>query len=188
MTIKDVWLAAISLLMFSAGLLVLSAWLLSRPLQDLESRKIERWSPSLAVAVAFPDSTAIDLSEAMNRPLFRPDRRPFDPNKIIAVQPTEPPQSIAPAITPAMVTQDSTSPSQLSVKGISVIASQRRALIASEADPQGSWLDQGASINGWKVSAIHNETVELLSGSSSLKLKLYVDNNLDPVGTVVPPQ
>jgi hypothetical protein len=145
------------------------AW--KQPFMDVNAQEIARWQPieeftPMSFANQKPQSV---LSEALNRPLFRRSRRPFDPASTIPnMPPPEPIQIVsqAPSIDSSLFT----------VKGIAINNEIRLALIATPESPEGSWMPLETEIMGWKLTEITANGVILSSGDQHQKLKLYVDN------------
>jgi hypothetical protein len=121
------------------------------------SRSASRPAPPLA-----------DLSETLRRPLFEPDRRP---------RPVEPPATAAAAAASPGATQ------QLRVVGIMKgqggTSPSVRALVRTAAAPQGVWVEQGGSLDGWKVAAIGDRTVVVEGAGRRVELGLFVSTATD---------
>jgi hypothetical protein len=117
--------------------------------------------------VALPDEpeAAPTWSEALARPIFSPDRRPFVP------APPEPRQAEPETVETAEPPPDA----GLAVKGIFLHDNVRRALVTSAASPGGEWLTVGAAVAGWTVSAIEATSVVLSAPPAALTLQLNVD-------------
>ena len=181
--------------------LIIGTWLWQQPTENFSLRQHLNWEPKLAQSIALkePAQTKIDPTEALLRPVFRRSRKPFDPSElaqtpiplvtIAAPPPTESPP------TPQVVEQAPVAPPppvqtaeslQLSLKGIYSFDGVWKALFVSPSLPQGEWLAIGTGISGWKLTAIDPNTVTIGSGNQKIVLKLYVDNQSNPLGGTQP--
>ena len=115
--------------------------------------------------IVFPVRT----SAIVARPLFAKSRRPFQPEAAIAPAPPIEPPSAPEAQLPIMAAET------LVLKGVFLHATTARALIASASNPDGTWLEAGAEIEGWKLQHIEREMVRLGRASHSTELKLYTN-------------
>lgn len=130
------------------------------------------WTPDLKS----PDMSAGPLTpgksfpETLARPLFSATRRPPE------TRPPEPvadqqPQSEQPPPPPMQVT----SPETLILKGIFIDDERRLALIQTPATPQGMWLAQGGTVEGWTVGQIEKQSIAIEANGQRASLTLYVD-------------
>ncbi|WP_170328195.1 hypothetical protein [Ruegeria arenilitoris] len=98
----------------------------------------------------------------VERPLFAPERRPITPQKTDAEQ-------------EAVVVVESTPSSErpaVSLHGVMVDTNGRKALIsAAEASPE--WAELGAKVNGWTVSDIGSNWVELKLATETFRFEMY---------------
>jgi hypothetical protein len=130
------------------------------------------WTPDLKS----PDMSSGLLSpgksypETLARPLFSPTRKPPEPRppEPVADQqpmpPEQPPQPI-----------QVTSPDTLILKGIFIDDGHRLALVQTPAAPQGVWLAQGGTVEGWTVAQIEKQSIAIEANGQSASLTLYVD-------------
>ena len=120
--------------------------------------------PDAALADTSMGST--EWSEALARPLFSPDRRPFvPPASESKTEFQEEPLAVETA--PAA--------GQVGLIGVFIHDTGRRALLTSPSSPRGEWLALGSQLEGWKVVRIDTNSVALSSSSGSLTLQLDVD-------------
>lgn len=95
-----------------------------------------------------------EFSAIVERPLFTRDRRPAPPSET--------------ATTAAG--QDGQAPFQLS--GVMIAGSRRVALLQSRSSPKTVRVEEGETIEGWKVVTIRPQVVTLKSGTNSEELRL----------------
>jgi hypothetical protein len=114
------------------------------------------------------------MAEALLRPLFHTSRRPFTPPPVEIV--AAPAEAEAPPPEPfsePVPTADLSSRPELSLSGISLSGTARRALLGAAGGNDIRWYAQGDTIAGWVVAAISKEAVTLASGERRLTLSLY---------------
>lgn len=170
------------------------------PTEDLSVRKIMKWEPNALNLVNSEDSLVkfTDMKEGLARPIFRRSRKPFDPSEMIQVTvpaalpapvlaPPPPPPPVVEQIAVAAPTPPQTAESlQLSLKGIYSFEGVWKALFVSPSLPQGEWLAIGSDISGWKLTKVDPNVVTISSGDQKIELKLYVDNQLNVLGSQQP--
>ncbi len=173
MRIRDLQILSAIMAGISLLLLASSFYIWHLPYPDLTQRKIVEWKPPDDFAP--PDLQAVKLppaiSEAVNRPLFRHSRRPFDPAQAaVAVAKGEvaPPQPPTAAPPPDF--------NQLTVKGILLNGKNKLVLIVTPEAPEGTWLASGANVMGWKITELGANGATLSANGQTHELKLYVDN------------
>ena len=119
------------------------------------------------------NAPVVTLAEALSRPLFQRNRRPFVPEAV----PVDPPPNLEETVeavpTPVIDT------SQLMLKGVLVLPGLTRALIATANNPEGVWVEPGATVDVWTVKSLDQDSVSLVSGETEVQLKLYVDKPLN---------
>lgn len=108
--------------------------------------------------------------ETLHRPLFSKTRRPFVP----VPEPAPMQADVEPPAEPAEAPPSQ--PPDLTLRGIAIEGSSRKALIMSTADPKGIWMGLGERIENWTISGIGREDVILRSEDQELILNLYVEN------------
>jgi len=108
-----------------------------------------------------------EWSEALARPLFSPERRPFVPQAVM-------PEAALPDVPGAV--EAAPRPEPLSVVGVFIHGTGRRALLVSPSRPEGEWLRVGSKIAGWEVMRIERNSVALAQSGDALTLQLNVDN------------
>ena len=172
MRTRDVILLSVLNASLAFGLLMHAVIGLRREPLPIEARQVAQWNPadiflSAQPGLAPPSAT---LDEALNRPLFQKNRRPFVPQPVPA-EPVPAPQPIVEVASPP-TTADA---SQLLLKGLLLTPNQGRALIATTDAPEGVWVEAGAIISGWTVKSLSPHGVLLAAGGTEALLKLYVD-------------
>jgi hypothetical protein len=198
--------------MVCIGGIVGGFWIWQLQTEDLSTRKITKWEPNVIDMVSSENSQVelTDMGEALTRPIFRRSRKPFDPSEVIKV--AEPVVTAAPAPTPTptptptpapvqqapptqVVEQVAVAPPptaqtaetlQLSLKGIYSFDGTWKALFVSPSLPEGEWLAIGSEISGWKLTKVDPNVVTISLGDQKIELKLYVDNQLNALGSPQP--
>lgn len=168
------------------------------PTVDLSSRQILKWKPNALEVIKLENSSTkfTDMKEALARPIFLKSRKAFDPAEVIQL--AAPVVSAAPASPPpppVVIEQVPVAPPpptqtaeslQLSLKGIYSFDGVWKALFVSPSLPQGEWLAIGTDISGWKLTKVDPNVVTISSGDQKIELKLYVDNQLNTLGSPQP--
>lgn len=204
MRIKVSQLRNLSLAAFLAGIggIIGASWIWQIPTENLSARKITTWEPSAPGVIKLENSLPkyTDLKEGLARPIFRRSRKPFDPAETVEVTvpalPTAtpappallpPPTQIVEQVPVAPPSPAQTAESlQLSLKGIYSFDGLWKALFISPSLPQGEWLAIGSDISGWKLTKVSPNVVTISSGDQNIEIKLYVDNQLNALGTEQP--
>lgn len=163
-------------LLIAAALGAAMALSVLRGADDFTTRGIPPWSPELGEGAPeiVADAGPRDYPETFARPVFSPARRPFAPPPPPAEPEPEPPPPEPPAPPPPPPAP--ADPSALQLKGIMIVGNSARALIASPELPAGEWLPAGATVMGFKVVGIGDDSISLDAGHGTVKIKLYVDN------------
>ena len=137
----------------------------------------------------------------LDRPLFEPTRRPFSPPivaspqpppeppvlvpQVMEINPVQPPPVETPVIEPLQAEtvpetppreNPDLDPSELQLKGTSIVGSHAKALVVSPDYPDGIWLGKGENVSGWTVELVQPSSAELRSDKQIITLELYVDN------------
>jgi hypothetical protein len=146
------------------------------------------------------------MHDSLARPVFRKSRKPFDPSELtqlaapaVTVTPTPAPAPTvvvaAQTVPPPVAEQVSAAPEppvqtaeslQLALKGIYSFDGVWKALFVSPTLPDGEWLVIGSDISGWKVTKVDPNVVTISFGDQKIELKLYVDNQLNALGSPQP--
>jgi hypothetical protein len=189
----------IATFLVSIGCIVTGLWIWQMPTEDLSARKIMKWEPNAAEVIKSENSAAkfTGMKEGLTRPIFRRSRKPFVPEELVKLTaPVVPIASPAPPPPPTQVVEQvpvapppppQTAESlQLSLKGIYSFNGVWRALFVSPSLPQGEWLGIGSDVSGWKLTKVDPNIVTISSGDQKIELKLYVDNQLNVLGTQQP--
>lgn len=108
-----------------------------------------------------PDT--VDLSVALARPLFAPDRRPLTTSETF--QASGPSQSIA------ETTQSDILP-EVIVYGVALHGALSKALLSIN-DSVPDWYEENDIIAGWTLTKIQTNGVLLQSDTSELRIELY---------------
>jgi hypothetical protein len=183
MLIRDVKIVFFCLATSALAFLVASWWILGLAPPDLDARPALIWRPTteLGEQKTSLDGVQINMTEALERPIFRIERRAFDPSKILPVQNPPVPVAETPVVpVPAPVLVDT---SQFILKGLAIHSGLAKALIADAAHPDGQWLAVGEEIAGLKIVSLDHNEVELKGDQQNLTLSLYVDNISKLVGS-----
>jgi|SRR5665213_4525619 len=165
--------------------LLLSVLVWLAPIPDILQRPIE----SLSIRDMLPPSQkefgegkAVQFDAALNSPLFRSSRKPFEPAK----QRIEPQPEVAlpePHLLPTPPVAQNSDWHQLILKGLIIDPNGQKALISSPGNQVGEWYNIGAVIGGWRIETITKDKIGLHSGELSVDLPLYVDNHTKIIGT-----
>lgn len=172
MTLRDLRVFVTATLAIAGVLLVASGFHWLSPLPDIMAREAAPWQPpdlQPPAMQAMPDNP-LTFVDALQRPLFRLSRKPFDPAK--AALANAPPQ---PALQPVLAPPPPDT-SLLAIKGVMIGKTSRQALLTTPEAPDGLWLKEGSEIMGWTISAVSKNGVTLSVGEQNTELKLYVDN------------
>jgi hypothetical protein len=103
------------------------------------------------------DRPLSDFAEILRRPLFTSSRSPF----------------------PARA-EPSRLPSDIRLTGIAIDASKKQALLRTPQQPQGRWVEEGHSIDGWLLRSVRDDAVILASGQQTRELRLYPTQGPSP--------
>jgi hypothetical protein len=181
MQLKDYrLLVAFQLLVTSAGIAG-AIFMLQQTDVILENRQVMAWDPKVEMPPSgiSKNNYSTELDEALGRPLFRRDRRPFvipSQTPVVTAQIEPAPPILAPLPT-------SIDSSQLILKGLALRKDNQQALIASSEKPDGEWYGLGYELGGWKIMKLDSNSVDLSGAGQTATLTLYVDNPSKPVGT-----
>lgn len=192
----------------SIGAFIGGLWTWELPTENLASRKVLPWQPNALELVTLerPLAKITDIKDSLARPIFRKSRKPFDPSELtvfavptapvtlntvpapavaVAAESEQPPvvEQAASVSEPPALTAESF---QLALKGIYSFDGVWKALLVSPALPNGEWLVIGTDVSGWKLTKIDENVVTISSGNQNIELKLYVDNQLNVLGTHQP--
>lgn len=161
---------------FAAGLLVLGLLIWRSDPMPIEQRRAVSWDPAESLDAGQPGakSPVVSLVEALSRPLFQRTRRPFVPEAMPVDPPPNLEETVEAAPPPPVV--DS---SQLMLKGVLKLPGRTQALISTANNPDGVWIELGATVDGWTVKSLDQDSVALVSGETEIQLKLYVDKPLN---------
>jgi hypothetical protein len=96
------------------------------------------------------------FDEMVRRPVFTASRSPFAPTQS---------------------TPDLAGPPDIRLTGVAIDASKKRALLRSPQQPQGRWVEQGQSIDGWELQSVRDDAVVITSGQQIHELRLYPVQN-----------
>ena len=145
------------------------AWISKPP--SLAARPIGQCDPAESLSSKSPDVVyaMATMTEALARPLFQRNRRPFVPEALPSELPNAP-EPIAAIAPPAGVDV-----SALMLKGLLILPGRKRALIATAEAPDGIWVEPGTIVSGWTVKSLDQKGVLLALGKTEAMLKLYVD-------------
>lgn len=153
-----------------AGLVYLN-WYLADMTVDVAPIAADRSSSAAApgagttFTAAGPVITLGDLPETTARPLFHPTRRPF------VAKPQEKMAAVGPPSEAAE--PEAATPSGLSLAGVMATGSKgRRALLRPEGQTNGTWVEEGGDIGGWRVQSIDDDRVVVEKSGNEEELVL----------------
>jgi hypothetical protein len=173
--------------LFSGCVFLVATWqVATSPISNLplppDSLNISYKSPvPLTVSISPPEPLAISFE----RPLFRPNRRPFDPAKLMVLTKPTPPPPLEPE--PLTLPVEENVPAapvfpQLTLRGVHMTNQTVKALIESPEIPLGSWITVGTVVLNWHLKTVTSDSVTFTFGDRTQILKLYVDNPTNSVG------
>lgn len=99
------------------------------------------------------------LGRTLAAPAFFKSRAPYVPPA---------PTAVAPAAVAAMPP-----PPTVTVSGIVIDKRVKKALLMTPVDHNGTWLNEGDQVMGWKVEAITSAGITLRQNSSKIEIKMY---------------
>jgi len=105
-----------------------------------------------------------DREEVLARPLFRPDRRPWQP-RLADASSVNPPLTSAPLDT-------TLPPPDIRLLGIIRAGVTARALIRSGATPTGKWYVRGDQVEGWRLSDVAKDRIVIEARGQRQELAL----------------
>ena len=159
---------------FVAGLAILSLagldWWLVRNRVDISPIKPGRVSLSETSSQTSADAgTAVfgDLSETLERPLFSPTRRKYQPP---LAEETAPPDAPTPVEVPAQPAPVVAAPKLL---GVTINGDEVAALLQSPSTPNPAWHRMGAGVDGWTITEIDSNSVTFSNGYNREVRTLY---------------
>jgi len=106
-----------------------------------------------------PGKQIAALGRTLAAPAFFRSRAPYVPPAVVAV----PVAAVAPIAPPPTVT----------IAGIVIDKRVKKALVLSPADNNGTWLNEGDQVMGWRIEAITAAGVTLRQNSSKLDVRMY---------------
>lgn len=99
-------------------------------------------------------------NQTLAQPLFFKSRTPF-----VAPPPRPLPSSVPP--------QPANSDPGLTLGGIIVSGSIKKAYLFAKNSPEGAWVSEGEAFMGWTVRSVHNTSTTLHQRSQKVELHLY---------------
>lgn len=156
-----------------AGLVGLNVRWITTPidLAPLAARAAVDNAPAEAsVAESQSGLPALDVEEALRRPLFHADRRPFSPS---APEPKPEPVAEIPQPPPAAEPAPPVLAPELRLAGVSLSGQRKRALLGPASSTDVRWYAEGQTIEGWTLTDISGQTVQFTNGGRSVSFKLY---------------
>jgi hypothetical protein len=112
------------------------------------------------------DLSGLDYNQVLARPLFAPDRRPW--------QEPESPEMVELAPEPEIF-DETAAPAELQLIGIGIANGRASALIVDPAGGDPEWVAEGDSIADWTVGTISEQSVVLEGAGGAVSLNLYPD-------------
>jgi hypothetical protein len=121
------------------------------------------------------DFARLEPVHAYSRPLFSPDRRPWEP----------PPPPPAPKKKPAARQQQPVAqvlePPPFRLVGVSIPnGAAAKALLRRDSDPEPGWVAEGGNLEGWIVEKIDLQSIVLQQNGQSFSIDLYPEANKLP--------
>lgn len=156
----------------AAGLLVLGsidAWLLSVVIEDIAPNdqssvgRIE-WKPKLSTLTeGMPSAKPIDAyRQTLAHPVFFRTREPW------VAPPPPPPAAPKPIAAPPVVTDPG-----VALGGVIIDRELRKAYLLNKADRRGTWVQEGESFMGWKLTSVDDAAATLQQQGRTIELELY---------------
>jgi len=149
------------LLVLSAAVVALGVvnwWVIGLELEPASTAtgSVASAAPATAVSRLQPvdDRPLSDFAEIVRRPLFTASRSPFVPNA-------------------AAGAAASPSPPDIRLTGVAIDAAKRQALLRTSQQPQGRWVAEGESIDGWLLRSVRDDAVIVASRQQTHELRLY---------------
>ena len=177
---------------FLLATVVLTGWALrvvNTPVADFALRTLAQSEITPKVkASQLVTEEAPPLSDVFARPLFRLDRRRFDPSKVVTVapQPQAPPLAPEPVPEPPPIPVAQAAPPpvfpQITLKGVRLTGQKDAALLETPDFPLGQWFSVGSDLSNWRLKSITDDSVTFISGDLTQVLQLYVDNPTNSIG------
>ncbi len=163
---KLVTLALISAATIATGLhwVVLETDVLRPAPVGLPSAMDRQEAPAIEAKVA----PAPDLSEILARPLFFEGRRMPTPEVAaspVAAAEIPQPEPLAAAAPPP----------EFHLYGVRSFEGRMSVLLAADAQSEPVWLEKGATVQGWELSEITDNTALLRRGTQQQQLRVYAD-------------
>jgi hypothetical protein len=126
--------------------------------------------PAVSGDAVRPDlAAAYERRHAVTRPLFSPDRRPWQPRVQVAEREPEPAPVAEPEIEADFV-----------LIGIGFARGEARALLTNGAGEALGWVAEGDTISDWTVSAISERSVKMAQAEREVSLSLHAEPPGDP--------
>ncbi len=110
-------------------------------------------------------ATVHNYPQTVSRPLFFPDRRPPKRERAVKTEPTRKKKTRKAHALPA----------GLRLVGIVERPDRgsRLALVRSKAMPNGTWVEEGHVLEGWRVGKVARSSVTIRTGGQSRELMLF---------------
>jgi hypothetical protein len=162
----------LSFVLFSAVLVACNIYLLVRPLEStpILPSNVPNSSNSNADIVSIEnDSQELLFIHTQTRPLFSPTRRPW----VAPTVPLEPVPAVAEQTVVEPPVVEEVQPPQISLLGIDITPSGAKALTLKTGSAEAVWVRKGEALDGWVVGIIESTSIELTSGTQTVKLELY---------------
>jgi hypothetical protein len=125
-------------------------------------------APPEAADAMRPGIVGYDRDHALSRPLFSPERRPWQPPVQAAAVEPEPVRLVEPEPEADFV-----------LIGIGVARGQARALLTNGAGDRLGWVAEGETVHDWTVSAITGRSVTIARAEREVSLTLDPGSSLE---------
>ena len=109
----------------------------------------------------------VSLDQAVNRPLFSPDRHPW-------VEPL-PEDTRAVDVTGSTPQDDATiaAPPEIELLGLALSENARRGLIMEKVNQKAVWVASGEMVGDWAVGSITSSSLFLVRGEKKIEITLH---------------
>jgi hypothetical protein len=110
------------------------------------------------------DLSGVERNQVLARPLFAPDRRPWQPPPTLRV---------VDVVDEAVEVVD-TPPPDLLLLGVAIAGGRASVLIGDmDGNTEPEWVAEGDTVLGWTVTAVSGQSVTLSGGGQEVSLSLY---------------
>lgn len=166
-------LARLALLALNAALFAALAGLIATPIDPAPATAgpllnlVRRAEPAEPDATPLAPLRALERQHALSRPLFEPDRRPWQP-------PAPPPEPESePEPEPEIVYEEPEIAPDFVLVGVGIARGRARALLRSAAGDELGWVAEGETVLDWTIAAISEASVTMRHSEREVSLSLH---------------